>query len=214
VLSGRAQVRSVAREGSPASGGRGAGGWMAFSERFARLFAIAALGCVALAAVAASTPESVFGTYRLHGTARLALGPMFERDTELHADAIVDRGDGGRDVRVRVAAEGYACDLLARLDAMGTLTFADDQHCALTVASSDARGRLEARLRSGRGRIKDGHLQLELSGGIEGALSRRAGGGHVLGKELPATWTPEVPVRGGVEASAEGDLDRSRAAGR
>ncbi len=187
---------------------------MSATDLVGRRFAIAALGSVALAAVAASTPESVRGTYRLHGTARLALGSILNRDAELHADAILDRGHGVREVRVHVAAEGYGCDLLARLDAGGTLTFPDDQRCAVTVASPDARGRLDAHLRSGRGRIQDGHLALELSGDVEGTLSRKAGGVRVLGQEVPATWTPDLPVRGDIEATAEGDLDRSRAAQR
>lgn len=180
----------------------------------ASLVAAAALAALGAGAVVPMTVDAVRGTYRLHGTAHATLGPLLDREVELHADAVLERGDDTRTVRVHVAAEGYGCDLLARLEAAGSLSFEGGQRCVVTVSSPDTRGHLEALLRSGRGRVEGGHLALELSGDVEGALSHRAGGVRVLGQEIPATWSPELPVRGPVRATAEGDVDRSRAARR
>lgn len=180
----------------------------------APLVAAVVLAALGAGAVVPTTVDSVRGTYRLHGTAHAALGPVLDREVELHADAILERGDVSRTVRVHLAAEGYGCDLLARLDAAGSLSFEGGQRCVVTITSPDARGHLEALLRSGRGRVEGDHLALDLSGDVEGALSHRTGGVRVLGQEIPATWSPELPVRGAVRATAEGDVDRSRAAQR
>ncbi len=180
---------------------------------------VAVLALVPLSARAEPTgrvplADELTGTYRLRGTARVALGTILDREVELHADAILDRGASAGEVIVHVDAEGYGCDLVARLDAAGALTFAAGQQCMVRISSPDARGRLEARLRSGRGRVGAGRLSLDLSGDVDGTLQRRTGGVRVLGQELPQGWTPELPVRGPVEASAAGTVDRSRAAQR
>lgn len=198
----------------PARSGPSPGRPHAEAVRPAIRTALAALLLISTGAVAPATPESIRGTYRLHGTARVAAGAVLDRELELRADAVLDRGRGAREVRIHVAAEGYGCDLEAQLDAAGTLTFRGGQTCPIAITSPDARGRLEGRLRTAHGRVDAGHLTLALSGEVEGTLSRKTGGVRVLGQELPATWTPELPVHGSVEASAEGDLDRSRAAQR
>ncbi len=181
--------------------------------------AVAVLASVAVSArgeTAAPVPGSdeIRGTYRLHGTARVGLGGVLERDVALHADAVLERGARAGEVLVRVDAEGYGCDLVAQVDAAGALAVPAGQQCAVRISSPDARGRLAARLRSGRGRVGAGRLSLELAGDVEGALQRRTGGVRVLGQEVPRGWTPELPIHGPVAASAEGTVDRSRAAQR
>jgi hypothetical protein len=181
----------------------------------ALLGALAALQPVGLGRIAAAdapSPGGLRGTYRLHGTARVAATPLPERDLELHADALLEPGSSPRQVRIRVAAEGYACDLVARLDDAGALAFEPGQRCLVALASPGARGRVEATLRSGRGQLADDHLALELACDLAGSVSLKAGGGRVLGAEVPATWMPPVPVQGEARAAAEGDRDRSRAA--
>ncbi len=173
-----------------------------------------ALGAaLALAGGAAGPrPADVAGTYRLHGTARVSAPPALDRGVELHADVVLAPGPRAREVRVRLSSGGYACDLVATLGDAGALRFDDGQRCDVAVEDPGARGRLEARVRSGRGQVRDGRLALDLAGELEGVLSLRTAGLRVLGAELPPTWTPELPVRGDARASAEGDLDRSRAA--
>ena len=146
---------------------------------------------------------------------RIAAGPLLDRESEAHADATLEPGAGPRDVRTRLASQGYACDLLARLDDDGVLTFAPGQRCVLDLRSPQARGRVEGTLRAARGRVRDGQLELELTCDVSGNLSvRTADRVEVMGKqvELPAAWTPEAPVRGEAHASVQGGRDNSRAA--
>ncbi len=177
-----------------------------------------AAGALALAAAlagAGSAGSAVRGTYRLQGTAHVAARPALEEDVEIHADAILRPGPGPRDVRARLAMEGQSCDLAATLGEGGALVFAKGQRCVLDLRGPDARGRIEARLRSGDGRIRDGALELAMAWELGGTLSvRTTSRMQVLGREvdLPETWTPEVPVRGEARATAEGRRDRSRAA--
>ena len=173
------------------------------------LGAAAALVCSCRAAAAPMSPRDVGGTYRLHGTAHIAASPLPRRTVELHADAVLTPGPAPRRVRAHLAAEGYACDLVASLSDDGALVFEDGQRCAVVIQSPDARGHLEARVRSGRGQLRGDHLELDLSCELTGAVRL---GGTMLGADVPGTWVPEVPVRGNARAAAEGDRDRSRAA--
>ena len=173
----------------------------------------------ALAAITARGGEiDRSGIYRLQGRARVAAQPLMNRDVDVNADAVLQPGPGPSDVRARLAAEGYACDLLARIDGDGALAFPEGQRCDLEVRSPDARGHLEATLRSGRGQLRNGEeLELELAWEVAGRLSVRADRAiEVLGTrvDVPATWMLEAPVRGNARATVSGRRDRSRAAER
>jgi hypothetical protein len=178
--------------------------------------ALALAAALAGAGAAGSSPDAVRGTYRLHGTAHVEARPALDDDVEVHADAILRPGPGPRDVRARLSAEAQSCDLDAKLGDGGALVFAEGQRCVVDLQAPDARGRIEARLRSGTGRIRDGQLALEMTWDLSGALSVRTATSRiqVLGREvdLPATWMPEVPVRGDAHATVEGRRDASRAA--
>ena len=117
-----------------------------------------------------------------------------------------------------LAAEGQRCELSARLGDGGTLALDAGQQCALALDGPDARGRVTARLRSGRGRIGAGRLALDLAWDVSGRVAVRTGGGRyeVLGNtvDVPAAWAPEVPVSGQASAAVEGRRDDSRAGGR
>ncbi len=180
---------------------------------------LAGLACVAAsggtAPMAQARPPEALGTYRLAGTARIAAGAALDRTVPVHADALLLPGAGPRDLLVRLGAEGASCDLMARLDDGGTLSFAPPQRCDVALRGPDARGHVDARLRSGRGRLRDDQLELETSWDLDGTVSFRSGGRvQVLGSELvlPSGWTPELPVQGRAQASASGRRDRSRAA--
>ncbi len=164
---------------------------------------------------APSPAGAVRGTYRLRGTAHVAAAPALEDEIEVHADAVLRPGKGPRDVRALLMTEGQTCEVGAKLGEGGALSFDEGQRCVLDLRSPTTRGRIEARLRSGSGRIRDGVLALQMEFGLEGAVSMRtASRVEVLGREvdLPATWTPQVPVHGDARATAEGRRDGSRAA--
>lgn len=185
------------------------------AARAARLAAAAALALSAAAAAAAPSPaDAVRGTYRLVGTAKVDAGPVLSRRVEARADAVVSRGASARAVRVRVLAEGRSCELAATVGEGGALAFEAGQRCAFDVSDPDARGHVEARLRSGAGRCEGGRLSLDLAFELGGTLAIRTGQRvEVMGQtiELPQAWTPELPVRGEARATAEGKRDDSRA---
>jgi hypothetical protein len=187
-------------------------------RRAARVAAAAALALGAVVTAAAPRGAgAIHGTYRLSGTARVDAGPILSRNVETRADAVLSPGRGSRAVRARLVAEGHACELAATLGDGGALTFDPGQRCTFEVRDPDARGRVEARLRSGQGRCEGGKLALDLTFELTGALSvRTAQRVEVMGSsvELPAAWTPELPLRGEARTVAEGKRDRSRAAPR
>ena len=183
-----------------------------------------ALRALAVALVAFAAPRAGgvaahvdrSGTYRLHGKARVAAKPLLDRDVDANGDAVLAPGPGPTDVRARLAAEGYACELVAQLGADGALLFAEGQRCALEVQRPDAKGHLDATLSSGRGALRGGdELDLDLSWDVAGRLSLRTGRTiEVLGTrvDVPAAWLPETPVHGTARATVSGHRDRSRAA--
>ena len=169
----------------------------------------------ALARAGGAAEADPTGVYRLHGTAQVAAGPALDRTVEVHADALVGRGDSPQALVLTLGAEGARCRLAARVEVGGALTLPPGQQCRLDLASPDARGRLGVELRAGGGRLADDALALELSARIDGEVSLRAGGTvDVLGRQVdvPSGWTPPVPVHGEARARAQGGRDHSRAA--
>jgi len=178
-------------------------------------FALTASVALSLAGASAAGPSAaqVRGLYRVHGTMRVSAAPLLDRATEAHADVTLEPGGGPRDVRVRLASEGYACDLVGRLAEDGALDFSAGQRCALDMRPPQARGRVEATLRAARGRVRDDQLELELTADLSGTVSVRTGGRvQVLGTpvDLPEGWTPETPVRGQAHGTVQGGRDHSR----
>ncbi len=130
------------------------------------------------------------------------------------ADAVV-RADGPGTLRIRLASMGQACELSASRKNDGTLAFDAGQRCAFDLQDADSRGHVEARLRAGRGRLRDRHLALDLAFDLSGKVAvRTAAGVQMLGVELPSTWTPDIRLDGAAAVRAEGDRDESRAAQR
>jgi hypothetical protein len=182
------------------------------------------LGLVLLAAAPArqagaapgATPESARGAYRMAVTARVNAPPLPGQDVEVRADAVLRPDVGPRRIRARLAAQGHACELAGRLDPGGTLAFDAGQRCPLDLDGPGARGRVEARLRSGSGKLTGRELSLDLAFDVDGTVSLSTGGVSVpgLGIEVPPTWTPATRVKGEARATAAGTRDDSRAAGR
>ncbi len=158
------------------------------------------------------------GTYRLEGTARVQARPVVDRAEDIHATAAVASGGKGGATKVRLTSQGYRCDLEARAGGAGELAFDPGQRCTIALAEKEARGRVEATLASGHGRITDGRLQLELSWNVSGAVSLFVGGERyeVMGREVevPGGWAPEVPLRGTATTRAAGPRDDGGAARR
>ncbi len=169
---------------------------------------LAAIAALALVGAAPSRRE----IYRLHGTVHIASTP-FDRDMELHADAVVEPGPGQRDVVLHLASMGYRCRFVATRDAAGTLAFPPGQACVLEIRSPEARGRVQVRLTSGRGRLREEDLSVAFTSELSGAVTVSAGSPLIVfGRTVPGTRGAEIPVRGEARAIAEGRRDHSRAA--
>jgi len=175
----------------------------------------AVLGVVVVAATpAAAPPADVHGTYRLVGLATVDARPFPARQDEVRADAVLSPGSRAGQVRIHLVGQGVVCELDASLDAAGGLALAQGQRCAADLATEETEGRVEARLVSGMGRLRDEVLELELAFALSGTVRLRAGGTlDALGKalSLPGAGGDPVPVRGQARGRAEGRRDRSRA---
>lgn len=174
-----------------------------------RLPAACALALALSAPAAARPPASArSGTYRLHTVANVRAAPVVEERFERDVEVTLSPEARGGSLRVRLESERYACEVKARLSADGQIVFDPQQRCALTVAEPTARGRVEARLESGRGRLQGDRLEIDVSWALSGSMSLLVGGQtmDVLGREVevPAAWMPEVPLRGTVRASGSG----------
>ena len=167
----------------------------------------------AVAALALVGAVSAGGaTYRMHGTVRFH-GPAMEHDMELHADAVVEPGPGPGDVVIHLASMGNRCRVVATLAAAGALAFPPGQACVLDIRSPDARGRIEIRLASGSGRLREEDLSLSFRSELSGTVTVGSGRPMVfLGRTVPGTGSSTIPVRGEARATAEGRRDHSRAA--
>jgi hypothetical protein len=181
-----------------------------------RLAPGAALAWVLAASSALAAPSAVDGrggTYRMRGTARVDAASPLGGDIDSRGDAVVRVGTGGT-VHLRLASMGQACELAASIADDGALAFDAGQRCFFDLRD-DARGHVEARLRTGRGRLRDRHLSLDLTFDLSGAVALRTSEAvQMMGVNIPPSWTPDIPLSGGAAVRAEGDRDESRAAER
>jgi hypothetical protein len=180
------------------------------------LASLAAGGGLAAGAAPPAAPAApdVLGTYRLRGRALIDARPFPARDEELHADAVLARGEGASGVRLHLAGDGFACDLAGTLAADGALAFAPGQRCAADLRSDEVDGRVEARLRAGTGRVREEVLTLDLAFTLSGSVRVRSGGAlDALSAVVPVPGAggEPVPVSGEARGKAEGRRDRSRA---
>ena len=155
--------------------------------------------------LAASTPESARGTYRVQATVRTSGVPLL-RNLDLRGDVVLKPGDGPRAVRARLAAQGHACELAGTLSEAGRLAFAGGQRCTIALDDPGARGQVRATLRSGDGRVEDGRVALQLEMRLAGTVRVATGGVPGLAAETA------LPVDGDATLRAEGPRDNSRAA--
>lgn len=177
---------------------------------------LAALGTSLLAPpAAAATTRDVGGTYRLRGRAQVDARPFPATDEEVRADAVLSPGAAAGEVRIRLAGQGITCDLTASLDQAGALSLAQGQRCTADLRSDETEGRVEARLVSGSGSLRDEVLELVLDFALSGSVRARPGGSlETLGRalSLPGAGGDPVPVRGRAHGRAEGRRDQSRTA--
>lgn len=156
--------------------------------------------------------EDVRGAYLLHGDAHVQVAPFSTGDYSGAVKATIERVGGPKRISVRLESHGYACVLRASCAASGSIVFSTPARCAVEISQPDARGSIEARLRSGRGTLMNGELALDLKFEISGNIAVRVPEStfRLLDAEItvPESWTPAMEVRGGVAARGRGTRQR------
>jgi hypothetical protein len=149
----------------------------------------------------------------LTGNARVQVAPFPAGDHPSEVRVTLDQVRIPGHVSVRLESRGYSCILDAWRSTSGALKFSTPATCPVEVSRPDARGRIEAQLRSGRGMVRDDRLTLDLQFDVNGRIATRIARTtfNVFGAEVvvPEGWTPAAPVRGTVTSSGSGTRQKS-----
>ena len=155
-----------------------------------------------------SRSEDIAGTYKVTGTAHVAISPFPTHDYPGEMTATLSRSAAPDAFALRLEARGYACTLQIRGASDGSLHFPDGATCPFDVSQPDARGHVNAQLRAARARVVGTRLEMDLQFEVNGSIQVRIPSRtiRVLGAELPtpATWAPTAPVRGTAAAYGSG----------
>jgi hypothetical protein len=162
----------------------------------------------------ASTDDAVYGTYLVRGRADVQVTPFPASDQPGDMKVTLGRSRTAGRVTVGIESRGYACALEASRSSSGALELVTPATCSLEIRDPDARGHVDARLRSGRGSVRDGRLSLDLRFDVEGKVSTRVARTRftLFDTEftVPEGWTPSVPLRGSVTSKGSGPRRDSR----
>jgi len=175
-----------------------------FSVRFAAVLALLGAG----AAMSASSPGGITGTYDVAGTAHVSVSPFPAHDYPGQLTATLSRTPAPGALSLRIEGRGYSCTLPVRAAEDGSLQFPESPTCPLDIAQPDARGHVDAVLRTARGRVVDDKLELVLEFDVKGSVELKIPSKtiHIFGTDVhsPAGWALAAPVRGTVGASGQG----------
>jgi hypothetical protein len=173
-----------------------------------RLRTLAALVALLGPASPPNAAETITGTYDVAGTVHVSVSPFPAHDYPGELTATLSRTSAPGSFSLRLEARGYACTLPIRAGTDGLLQFPDGASCRLDVAQPEARGHLDAQLRTARARVVDARLEMALEFHVTGSMQLKIPSKtiRVLGAEVqtPATWAPSAPLRGTVAASGRG----------
>jgi hypothetical protein len=158
-------------------------------------------------------PVALAAVFVLTGSARVQVSPFPAGDHPAEMRVTLDQARKPGHVSVRLESRGYTCVLDASRSGSGVLDFSTPATCPVDVSRPDARGRIDAQLRSGRGTIHGDRLTLDLRFDVSGRIATRVERTtfNVFGAEVvvPEGWTPAAPVRGTVTSSGSGLRQRS-----
>ncbi len=153
-------------------------------------------------------PAAVAAVFVLSGSARVDVAPFPAVDQPGEMRVTLTPGARSGHVSLRLESNGYSCVLDAARSRDGNLDLTVPATCSADVSHRDARGHLDATLRSGRGTLHGDHLTLELRFDVSGRIATRVARTklQVLGTEIvvPEGWTPAAPVRGTVSSRGSG----------
>jgi|OpeIllAssembly_1097287.scaffolds.fasta_scaffold189162_3 hypothetical protein len=158
------------------------------------------------------TPAALAVVFVLSGSARYDVQPFPPGEQAGKMRVTLEPGSQAGHVSVRLEAMGHACVLDASRSRDGALAFTIPAACAVDLNDPDARGHVDARLRSGKGTVRGDRLTLELSFDVAGRVATRMERTtlNVLGAAVvvPEGWSPEVPIQGTVTSKGTGVRQR------
>lgn len=153
-------------------------------------------------------PAAAAAVFVLSGSARVDVTPFPAVDQPGEMRVTLTPGARPGRVSLRLESNGYACDLDAARSKDGVLDLAVPATCSVDVSRRDARGHVDATLRSGRGTLRGDRLTLDLRFDVAGRIATRLSRTtlRILGAEVvvPEGWTPAAPVRGTVASHGSG----------
>jgi hypothetical protein len=153
-------------------------------------------------------PATLAAVFVLRGSAHVDVAPLPAGDHPSEMRVTITPAARPDLVSVKLESTGHACTFEARRSRDGVLEFSTPATCAVDVSRREARGHIDAQLRSGRGTIRGDRLTLDLRFDVSGRMATRIPrtSMNVLGAEfvVPEGWTPSAPVRGTVTSHASG----------
>ncbi|MBS1109126.1 MAG: hypothetical protein H6Q88_1118 [Anaeromyxobacteraceae bacterium] len=159
-------------------------------------------------ALGVSTVDGGLGGYLLNATSQVRVSPFPASEQAGDVRVTLERARTPGHVSVRLESRGYSCVLDAARSRSGDLAFSTPASCPVDVRRPDARGRIDAQLRSGHGKVRDGWLTLDLRFDVSGTISTRVSGRTFTLFQskftVPEGWTPAVPIRGTVTSGGSG----------
>jgi hypothetical protein len=175
-----------------------------------------ATGFLLAVAMAAASPagkdDAVYGTYLIRGRADVQVSPFPRSEQPGDMTVTLARSRTPGRVSVGIEARGFTCALEAIRSSAGVLDLVTPATCAIDLREPDARGHVDARLRSGRGIVREGRLSLDLRFDVDGRVSTRIARTrfNLFDTEftVPEGWTPSVPLRGTVTSKGSGPVGR------
>ena len=156
----------------------------------------------------ASAADDLLGVYLLTGKAHVQVSPFPVRDHPGDMRVTVERATTPGRVSLRLDSRGHICVLGASRSRSGVLELSTPSSCIVEVREPDARGRVTAQLRSGRGTLRGGRLTLDLRFDVGGNIATRVARTTftLLQAEftVPEGWTPALPVSGTITSIGSG----------
>jgi hypothetical protein len=159
-------------------------------------------------ALGTGTVDGALGGYLLNATSQVRVSPFPASEQPGEVRVTLERARTPGHVSVRLESRGYTCVLDAARSRSGDLEFSKPASCPVEVRRTDARGRIDAQLQSGHGKVRDGWLTLDLRFDVSGKISTRVSGRTFTLFQtefsVPEGWTPAVPIRGTVTSGGSG----------
>jgi hypothetical protein len=143
----------------------------------------------------------------VRGSAHVQVSPFPTHDQPGDMRVTIERAGARGQLSVRLTSRGHTC-LFGATRAPGGAFDLAPASCRIDVKDPDARGTVEAQLRSGHGALQGDRLTLELEFDVSGRVATRVPRAllEMLGPGVagPEGFSPPVPVSGTVSSRASG----------